>query len=56
MREINLRDLPARLGLTGRDAGRIVSDAVDELTKKMPDVVKLVPDTVRKGYKIVMKR
>ena len=56
MREVNLRDLPVRIGLTGRDAGRIVSDAVDELTRKMPDVVKVVPDTVRGGYKIVLRR
>jgi len=56
MREVNLRDLPVRIGLTGRDAGRIVSDAVDELTRKMPDVVKVVPDTVRGGYKIVLGR
>ena len=56
LREINLKDLPIKLGLTERGSSRIVSDAVDELTKKLPDVVKVVPDTIRSGMKIVLLR
>ena len=56
LREINLKDLPIKLGLTERGSRRIVNDAVEELTKKLPDVVKVVPDTVRSGVKIVLLR
>jgi len=56
LREINLRELPVKLGLTEKGSSRIVSDAIEELTKKMPDVVKVVPDTIRKGTKIKLLR
>lgn len=56
MREINLKELPIKLGLTEKGSGKAISDAVDELTKKLPDVVKVVPDTIRKGSKIVLLR
>ena len=56
MREINLRDLPIKLGLTERGSSRIVSDAVDELTRKLPDLVEVLPDTVRGGQKVRLKR
>ena len=56
LREINLRDLPIKLGLTERGSGKVISDAVDELAKKLPDIVKITPDTIRGGLKIVLLR
>jgi len=53
--EINLKDLPIKLGLTERGSGRIISDAVEELAKKLPDIVKVTPDTIRRGLKVVLK-
>jgi len=56
MREANLKDLPIKLGLGEKGSGRAVSDAVEELTSKLPDIVKVVPDTIRGGYKVVLQR
>ena len=56
LREINLKDLPIKLGLTEKGSSKIISDAVDELAKKLPDIVKVTPDTIRGGLKIVLLR
>ena len=56
LREANLKELPVKLGLTERGSGKIIGDAVDELVKKLPDLVEVIPDTVRGGVKIRLKR
>lgn len=56
LREVNLQDLPIKLGLTGKGANKTISDAVEELTRKLPDLVEVIPDTVRSGLKIKLKR
>lgn len=56
LREMNLRDIPIKLGLTGKGSSKIVGDAVDELTRKLPDMVEVIPDTIRGGLKIRLKR
>jgi len=55
LRELNLRDLPVKLGLTEKGSGRVIGDAVDELVRKLPDMVEVVPDLVRGGMKIRLK-
>ncbi len=56
LREMNLREIPSKLGLTDKEAKRVVSDAVGELVRKVPDLVELVPDTKLGGLKIRWKR
>jgi len=56
MREANLKDLPIKLRLGEKGSSRAVSDAVEELVNEMPDIVKVVPDTIRGGYKVVLQR
>ncbi len=54
-REMNLKDIPVKIGLGEKVSSRTVSDAVEELTKKLPDIVKLTPDTIRGGFKLVLR-
>lgn len=52
LRELNLRELPAKIGVTDT---KLISDACEELVRKLPNLVEIVPDTLRKGMKIKLK-
>lgn len=56
MKELHLNEIMVKLGITDKKGKSIVSDAVGELVRKLPDLVELVPDTRRRGYKIRIKR
>jgi len=56
MRELNLREIPRKIGMTDKDAKKQVSDAVGELLRKIPDLVEVVPDTRLGGLKLRWKR
>ncbi|MEM2787798.1 MAG: hypothetical protein QXJ58_05975, partial [Archaeoglobaceae archaeon] len=52
LRELNLRELPTKIGVTDT---KLISDACEELVRKLPNLVEIVPDTLRKGMKIKLK-
>jgi hypothetical protein len=56
LRELNLKEIPRKIGLTGKESRKIVSDAVGELIRKIPELVEVVPDTRLGGLKIRLKR
>lgn len=56
LREMNLKEIPKKLGMTEKESGKVVSDAVGELIRKVPDLVEVVPDTKLGGLKIRLKR
>ena len=51
--ELNLKELPLRLGITNK---KMISDAIEELKRKLPDVIDVVPDLNYGGLKIKMKK
>ena len=55
-KEINLSEIPRKIGLPQKESKKVVSDAVGELLRKVPDMVEVVPDTRLKGMKIRLKR
>jgi len=56
LKEMNLKEVPRKLGMTGKESNRVVSDAVGELIRKVPDLVEVVPDTKLGGLKLRWKR
>lgn len=52
LHEINLADLPKKLGMSDT---KLISDACEELVRKLPNLVEIVPDTLKKGMKIRLK-
>lgn len=56
LKEMNLKEIPRKIGLTEKESKRIVSDAVGELLRKVPDLVEVVPDTKLGGLKLRWKR
>lgn len=56
LREMNLKEIPRKVGLDGKDSKKIVSEAISEMIRKVPDLVEVVPDTKLGGLKLRWKR
>lgn len=56
MKELNLREIPKKVGLMDKDAKKQINDAVGELLRKVPDLVETVPDTRLGGIKLRWRR